>query len=201
MRLLLISIVLLLTGCATRQADAPDSTASDLVGAVEAWQFKGRLAVRVEDDPDASGQLNILWQQADEISDVRLSGPFGAGAWQLRWEPERVSVVDADGERSIEYTGPDAAGEFMRRELGWAFPADGIRYWVRGLADPAGAAEVQRSSTGALQGLQQYGWDIAYDRFGEFDGLSLPTRFTIEGRGVRMRMAIGRWQFAPADEG
>ena len=62
-------------------------------------------------------------------------------------------------------------------------------------ADPAGPAEVRRSPGGVLEGLQQYGWDIAYDRFGEFEGLRLPTRFTIEGRGVRLRMAIGRWQF------
>ena len=120
MRILVLAYVLLIvTACSISPPASPDWEArKQQVSALEDWEFKGRMAVKVADNPDASGQLNVLWEQSEDVSRVRLSGPFGAGAWELLWEPELVSISDADGERAIEYTGPEAADDFMRSELG-----------------------------------------------------------------------------------
>jgi outer membrane lipoprotein LolB len=195
MRWLLISLLaLLLSACTLRKPVEVEWEAQRAqVYAASEWSFKGRMAVKVEDDAQAGGQLSMRWQQSDDISQIRLSGPLGVGAWQLVWEPDRVSVSDADGERTMLYTGPEAAEDFMQAELGWAFPAQSIRYWVKGLPDPAAPAQERTAADGELLGLNQHGWAIDYERYAEFDELVMPVRITLAGRGVRLRMAISKW--------
>ena len=195
MRVLLLALVaLFVSACAVREAAPPEwESHREQVQALDDWSFRGRMAVKVEDDPQAGGQVNVDWAQASAVSEVRLSGPFGSGAVDLVWKPDSIVVTDADGARAVEYTGPDAAADFMRDELGWVFPADGIRYWVRGLPDPEGTSVRWWTDEGGLAGLEQYGWRIEYDRYGQFGDFVLPTRMNLKGRGVRLRIVVSRW--------
>ncbi|MCP4832944.1 MAG: outer membrane lipoprotein LolB [Gammaproteobacteria bacterium] len=198
MRLLFISLLaFFLTACTLRKPAAVEWSAHrEQVHAASEWSVKGRMAVKVEDDAKAGGQLSMRWQQSKDISQIRLSGPLGVGAWELLWEPECVSVIDADGEQTIQYTGAEAAEDFMRAELGWAFPAQSIRYWVRGLPDPSAVVNERLAANGELLGFDQYGWAIVYERYAEFDGLYMPVRITMTGHGVRLRMILSHWKIA-----
>jgi outer membrane lipoprotein LolB len=196
MKWLLCFVVLALGACTARQSDVPDRVADAQV--LNDWSLRGRMAVKVDDDPEAGGQLSIRWEQQDEISRARLSGPMGIGAWNFVWEPARVSLADSDGERAIEYTGADAAEDFMRAELGWSFPADSVRYWVMGLPNPDAGYELRRDDDGALIGLDQHGWMIDFQRWDSFAGWYLPTRINMQGRGVRLRMVVSDWDLPAA---
>jgi outer membrane lipoprotein LolB len=196
---LLLVLLLLLTACSLQSPAKPDWEAGKAALLVaEQWEFKGRMAVKI-DDPEqrnqqSGGQASINWQQVDVVSRIRLSGPLGIGAWELVWSPEQVTASDAKGERTIRYTGPAAAEKFMRSELGWVFPADSIRFWVRGLPAPHAGAKEQFDADGRLALIRQQDWEVTYDRYGNFDGLQLPARLTISGKGVRLRLVITRWE-------
>lgn len=199
MRVLIALILMaLITGCTLRQPETPDWDAGRAAMlAADDWTFNGRMAVKIEDpsnDKAEGGQVSVRWRQTKLISRIRLSGPMGAGAWELVWEPQQVTASDADGERTIRYTGPAAAENFMRAELGWVFPADSIRYWVRGIPAPVTDAEEEFAADGRLTSIRQDGWEVTYDRYGKFDDLSLPARMTILGRGTRLRLVITKWQ-------
>ncbi|MGI9290037.1 MAG: lipoprotein insertase outer membrane protein LolB [Gammaproteobacteria bacterium] len=190
-------LVVLLVGC-TAQPSRPDWEAGrTLLLEAEDWQFRGRMAVKIEDpalqDEVSGGQASIVWLQERDVSRIRLSGPLGAGAWELIWDPYQVSASDTKGKRSVRYTGPEAAELFMRQELGWVFPADNIRYWLRGLPAPGAAAEEEFGADGQLERILQQGWEVSYDRYGNFEGHLLPARLTIRGRGIRLRLVISRW--------
>jgi len=195
-RLLLLTLVLSLPACTLRTPEVSDwAKQRENVRLLAEWEMRGRMAVKVENDPEASGQVSVKWLQLDEVSKIRLSGPLGAGALLLIWEPERVSVSNNDGEKTLEYKGPGAAERFISQELGWAFPADSIRYWVRCLSAPSVAPDsTRRGEKGELVSFNQYGWRIDCARYGEFDGYVLPTRITMEGRGVRLRLAVSDWR-------
>jgi outer membrane lipoprotein LolB len=194
-----LTLLCLLAGCSLLQQEAPDWDAGrSAMLEAENWGFYGRMAVKIDDatkaDARSGGQVSVRWRQTEEVSQVRLSGPLGAGAWELIWEPQQVTASDADGERVIRYTGPAAAENFMRGELGWVFPADSIRYWVRGLPAPSTAAQEEFGEDGRLAGIRQQDWEVSYERYGSFDGLSLPARMIILGRGVRLKLSISKWQ-------
>ena len=163
---------------------------------IEDWGLRGRMAFRSGQE---GGQGKLRWQQTGASSFIHIAGPFGAGAYDLVWEPGRVSVVDAAGEQSVEYQGVDAAEQFLRDQLGWSFPAGSARYWVMGLADPAAPGQEQFDEEGALLGITQHGWNISYKRFAVYDGFALPTSVSMENGSASLRIAISKWTLPAAD--
>jgi outer membrane lipoprotein LolB len=164
--------------------------------AVSDWEMRGRIAFQ---NGQEGGQAKLQWWQTGTSSRIRLSGPLGAGTYEINWEPGRVSVTDAGGEQSLEYLGVVAAEQFMRDQLGWSFPAGSTRYWIMGLLDPAADGHENIGKDGQLQGLGQYGWDIRYERFAEFDGYALPTKVELNNGSATLRIVVSRWQLAATD--
>jgi len=75
----------------------------------------------------------------------------------------------------------------------------GMHYWVRGLAAPDGAAQVQRDAAGLMTRLEQSGWVINYDRYQSVAGLSLPGKLRLERDDIAVRLVIDEWLLDPAD--
>jgi outer membrane lipoprotein LolB len=196
-RSLLLMLIVLLSACTLRQPVQTEWEAQRaLVQNTSDWKFTGRMAIKSETEEQVGGQVSVRWRQEGDVSQIRLSGPLGAGAWELLWTPERIQVGDSSGERSIQYTGPSAAEDFMRAELGWAFPAQSIRYWVRALAAPEAPSQASYAEDGQLLELVQHGWTISFQRYAEFDGIYMPVKIAMSGRGVRLRIVIARWDLS-----
>jgi len=198
-RFVLAGLLLGLSACATLPpAGAPQwqEQRAGLLG-VQEWELRGRIAVKSAAE---GGQAKLLWRQQGDSSRMRVSGPFGVGAYELVWEPELVSLTDAGGERSIEYHGTDAAEDFMRDQLGWSFPAGSARYWVLGLPDPSADGQEFFDDSGVLSGIHQHGWDVRYERFGEYDGYSLPNRLSMENGTASLRIVVSKWAVIDAGD-
>ena len=192
-------LLALLSACTSIQTVQPpmwEQRQSELLE-VKNWELRGRMAFRSGQE---GGQGKLRWQQTGASSFIHIAGPFGAGAYDLVWEPGRVSVVDAAGEQSVEYQGADAAEQFLRDQLGWSFPAGSARYWVMGLPDPAAPGEEQFDEEGALLGITQHGWNISYKRFAVYDGIALPTRVSMENGSASLRIAVSKWTLPATDQ-
>ncbi len=150
--------------------------------------MQGRIAVRAS---GASGQGKLDWRQQDEVADIRLSGPLGAGALSIHWTPDDVTVADGDSEH--RYRGDDAAGQFLADRLGWQFPARSIRYWLLGVPDPEEPYEQVSDEAGALRTLKQSGWQIDYQRFTSVGERILPAKLQVQGADVRLRVIVDGW--------
>lgn len=160
--------------------------------ALDSWAIRGRIAVKAE---SGGGQGDLRWQQAGEAAQLRISGPFGAGTYDIRWDPMSLSIASRNGEFSRAWTGADAAEQFLAEQLGWRFPAASIRYWLLGLPDPALAAEQEFGAGGQLLAISQDDWTVRYERFAELEGMLMPTRLTALGPGTRVRLVVDRWEF------
>jgi outer membrane lipoprotein LolB len=186
------SMLVFLSACTSLQTIQPTEWKARQAALLELeeWELRGRMAFKSAQE---GGQGKLHWQQAGAVSFIHVAGPFGAGAYDLVWEPDRVSVADASGERSVEYAGTDAAEQFLRTELGWSFPAGSVRYWVMGMLDPATSGQEHFDEQSMLSGITQHGWNVNYERFAEFDGFALPTRISMENGDARLRMIISKW--------
>jgi len=194
-QLLLLGTLLLLAGCAARipvTVSPEDWAARDarLLASTD-WAARGRIAIRSGSD---GGQGSLYWEQQGEQASIQLSGPFGAGAWEIRWDPWQLTVSSRDGEVAHQLSGPDAAERFLFEQLGWWFPALAARYWLRGLADPGTGAVQVFDERGRLAVLEQHGWEVRYDEYQGDELLLLPRRLTMENERARVRIVIDRWQ-------
>jgi outer membrane lipoprotein LolB len=190
-----LAMFLMLSACMTlKTVNSPgrDQLRATLLAANE-WEFRGRVAIR-SDDGEGNGQANLHWRQSGEHSLIRISGPFGAGAYELDWSPEGISIESADGEKSLEYAGSAAAEAFLDDQLGWSFPTGSARYWVLGLVNPDQPGQEFFDAEGGLTGISQHGWQLGYDRFADVSGLVLPMSIDMANSNANLRIVIARWK-------
>ncbi len=191
-----VMLLALLSGCATRPAVTPlpiDWAArTAAVAGWTDWSARGRLALK---SAAGSGQADFDWQQQGEASRIRVSGPFGAGAYEIGWDAQALSIKSRDGEFSERYAGADAAEQFLAARLGWAFPATSTRWWLLGLPDPASAATTEFAPDGRLASLVQNGWTVTYERYTDAAGVSMPGKVTAESARARLRLVVDRWAY------
>ncbi|MDQ1302694.1 MAG: outer rane lipoprotein LolB [Pseudomonadota bacterium] len=154
------------------------------------WEARGRVAMK---SADSGGQGSLQWLQTGSAARIRLSGPFGAGAYEINWMPGQLSVMSRGAEAALEYVGPDAAERFLAEQLGWSFPVTSIRYWLLGLADPAASAAEQSDAWGRLVELRQSGWVVRYEDYAQNDATWLPHKLVIEREDLRLRVVIDKW--------
>lgn len=189
-----LGLLALLQGCSLR---APEPAPADWgarreqLMALAGWDLRGRIAVKAN---GGGGQGDLHWHQQGPAARIRLSGPFGAGAWEIDWDPGVVTVRSRNGEFTRQWQGEAAAGEFLESQLGWSFPAASTRYWLLALPDPGSVAAETFAADGRLATLEQNGWTVTYQRYTEAAGIALPSRMELESGQARLRVVIDRWR-------
>jgi outer membrane lipoprotein LolB len=186
--LLILSCVTVLAACATnRRAPAPlpqgwEQRVVDLQ-ASRSWQLDGRAAVAVGTQ---GWQATLNWRQRGDSAEVHLYGPLGVGALVLKRTPDGLSLDNAPPS--------DAVLAQLQERLGVELPIDHLRYWLLGVPDPSAAFELKRNDQDRALQLTQADWNIAYDRYMPVDGDLLPARVVLSREGVRVRIAVDRWE-------
>ena len=186
--LLILSCVSVLAACATnRRAPAPlpqgwEQRCVDLQ-ASRSWQLDGRAAVAVGTQ---GWQATLNWRQRGDSAEVHLYGPLGVGALVLKRTPDGLSLDNAPPS--------DAVLAQLQERLGVELPIDHLRYWLLGVPDPSAAFELKRNDQDRALQLTQADWNIAYDRYMPVDGDLLPARVVLSREGVRVRIAVDRWE-------
>jgi len=148
------------------------------------WQLDGRAAVAVGTQ---GWQATLNWQQHGELSEVHLSGPFGIGALVIKRSPDGLSLNGAPPS--------DAVLAQLQEKLGFELPLDHLRFWLLGVPDPGAAFELKRNPQERALQLNQSEWSIDYDRYMPVAGDVLPAHVVLSREGVRVRIAVDRWQW------
>ena len=177
-------------GCALAPRDPTGGAKSRAVPderQVERWRALGKIAVRSEEE---RWTATLDWRQARERYRIRLGGPLGQGAVQIEGGPRGVELTAATGEKTKART----AETLLARELGWTVPASSLRHWITGRARPgAPVRELRVDEFGRIERLEQQGWRIDYQRHEPVGPYELPTRLSLHGGGVTMRVVVRDW--------
>jgi len=189
-------VTLLIAGCAVRPARPPAGAPPDwdarrvMLQDLGSWEARGRIAVKSGDD---GGQGSIRWAQSASMASIRLSGPLGAGGYEIEWSDRKVAVTRADGTVEAAWVGPDAAIEFLNAQLGWSFPAASLRYWLLGVPHPRYESLERFDQNGWLTAVEQNGWSVKFEKFRREGGAWLPGKVVINGENARLRLVVDAW--------
>lgn len=167
----------------------PEAGQAPDAAVLQNWAASGRMAVKAGDD---GGSGAFAWTQAGSVSRLDLRGPLGTGALTLALEPGRMSLADGSG-RQLD---AEAARAELQARLGADLPWDHLRYWLLGLASPAEPAVVADGPGVPLRVIEQAGWRLAYESFGNEQGVVLPRRFSAATDAVRVRVIVDAWTVA-----
>lgn len=159
----------------------------DAVAALERYTLTGRVAIQRGEE---GGGAKLRWRQTGADSDLRIMAPLGQGTFKLVGNAGGVTLSAPDGKQY-------AAASFealMAAHVGWSFPVDGARYWVRGLPDPRlPEDQLVLDEAGRLSDLAQAGWRISVLEYRDHGGLALPARLFLNAGDLKIRLAIDGW--------
>ena len=197
-RFALLSFAALLTACESTPevipVDDPQRSWAEhqeQLAAIDQWLALGKLGIQSAEESWSAG---LSWRQDRDDFTIRLTGPLGQGLMELRGTAQAVELRTSDDDIYRAAT----AEELMQTHAGWQVPLSGLRHWMLGRPDPAaGIADLRLDPGGRLAELRQLGWHIRYERYGEFDGLALPTKLTLENARLRAKLAVRRWRTGP----
>lgn len=160
----------------------------------QTWTMLGTLVVRSGGD---SSRVTMRWRQARDSYRMRFTALLGAGLFELEGSESGVEARFADGRRARAES-PEA---LLDREIGWSVPLGGLRYWIVGAPAPDGAtAKMELDGQGRLARLEQAGWTVIYEKYGDLDDLALPTRIRCSNESIDVTLVVRRWK-AEHDQG
>jgi outer membrane lipoprotein LolB len=189
---------LLLAGCVTRPPatvlNATEQAA--LLRELPAFTLEGRVAVRSGEE---GWQAGVRWRQRGDVSEVRLSGPFGAGALQLRLDGKGLTLITSRGD---ELSGDEATAT-LRQQLGFEPPIAELRHWLLAApAPPDSTASVEAGPNGRPASLRQQDWQLVFEDYRaqplKSATVQLPRQIVATHEGVRLRLVVDRWQLGKA---
>lgn len=160
---------------------------------VEHWQVQGKLGIRL---PSDSGSLYFNWLQRPENFAIHLSGPLGQGASWIRGGSQANNLQQVSLERGNQppvYA--DNLETLMHSTLGWSLPVSELYYWMRGIPAPGIPIEqIDHDTGGRLEGLQQQGWKIRFERYKTIKSWPLPGKLIAEREPLKLTFIIKSWK-------
>ncbi|GAB1408319.1 lipoprotein insertase outer membrane protein LolB [Thermomonas brevis] len=206
-RLSLLLPALLLAGCASVPTAPPPAAPGDVAAfaaaqrqreaalglaagdcGAPAWAMAGRVALSNGKD---GGSGRIDWSQGVGNAAVTLSAPVTRQSWTLRTGPAGAVL---EGVPNGPLAGPDAQ-TLLRETTGWQIPVAALGCWLRGAraGEAAGQAAIAYGADGRPARIEQGGWRIDYDAWGEHAGQPVPTRLNAQRGDDRVRLIVDRW--------
>ena len=190
-------LLLLLAACTTTdQQHAPAATdwkahQAQLVG-LERWTASGKLALRTADSAESA---SMVWQQQGTDTELLLSGPLGVGATSIHSNGQQLDIRRGDEHRTMDISSPDA----IVLNTGWDLPLRALTHWLKGLPSPESSVQELKLNpqTGLLQTLRQDDWEISYEKYGQFQAFTLPTRLQIKRGTSGAKVVTAQWLTIP----
>ena len=192
----------LLAGCETLMEifpSEPDAAAPDTTWQAHArelsrfqnWSMLGVLAVRSGGD---ASRVTMRWRQTRDSYLVRFMGPLGVGLFEVEGSATEVEARFPNGRRASAAS-PEL---LLEQEIGWTVPLQGLRYWIVGAPAPDSAtSNMKLDDHGRLARLEQAGWTVVYERYGNLDDLALPERMRFSNETVDATVVVRRWKSEP----
>lgn len=193
----LISIMALallgLSGCAAmRREPAGMAEQQALVGRLGKWKLEGRIAVRTTQD---AWQANLVWEHEGKQDRLRFSGPLNQGMVSIILQEDLIFINEGNGVERMSRD-PDA---LLTEKLGFSVPLASLRYWILGVPAPfEKSAAMELDSAGRLRHLRQSDWSLDFERYGYWDGISLPQKILIRNPELRIRLFADEWTIEEA---
>ena len=154
------------------------------LNAMQTWSIYGLVGVVT---PQRMSSAHFSWQQNHSMYHMSFSGPLGIGEVRLSNQGGIVRLIQSSG-KVLSASNPEA---LMQNELGWSVPLSGLRFWIRGLPQPAAMTpSIQLNHYGVLQKLQQSGWQIHYSQYHMHDGVPLPYKIILQRPGLKVSMIL-----------
>ena len=168
--------VLIATGCASidPKGKGPAETLPRAPHDLVDWEAKGKASFTYQGMTEA---VRFSWvRSTPQNDDITLSGPLSMNSQTIERRDDQLIWRDRDQGRPLSDLGPGSPALTALT----AIPPEALGRWLLGAKSDSLAWEVDASEWQAAPPWQA------------------PSRVTIRGSGIEIKVIISRWEFSPA---
>jgi outer membrane biogenesis lipoprotein LolB len=172
---LLLSL-LLLAGCAAvhQQTSVTESTMPRVPTDLDLWDASGKASFTYLKEVDTA---RFHWRrQGPEQDLITLSGPFSLNSQTIERRDDELLWRDGEQVRPLSDMAPDSTALAALT----AIPAESLGRWLLG-AQPGSSV-----------------WEVDVTEWRAAPPWQAPSRVTIRGTGMEIKVIISQWEFSPA---
>jgi len=199
--LIIVSLILILTGCATTNNNMSVTTGGGStiskpslswpqrlaqMSAIHHWTAEGNLAAR---SSQKGVNASFNWAQLRDAYSLQIFGPFGS--YRTLLTGNSAGVTMQSGEKT--FTAPNAE-ILTQRQLGLRLPVANLYYWMRGIPVPHSPSQRTLDAKNHLVQLNQAGWQLNYLSYVTVNGIDIPDRIVLTNPQWQVRILVTNWQ-------
>lgn len=185
----------LLSGCSTTPTNLVP-TEVESVSNAQAWEMKGKLAIRT---PNDNFSTNLYWLHTQSKDELKLTTMLGTTVLSLTSE-QGVTRLNVDGK---EYQ-HDNAQELLTNVTGWSIPVESLPLWITGQAsadDLISAYDAQNRPTMLTTPSISPPWRVKFQQWQQQSGAEVPRMLELKRADLRLKIQVNQWQaLAPASQ-
>lgn len=172
-----------LASCATQRANLAHVELAD----IHRWNARGKISVTIDGERK---NANFSWLNKGKDYDIRLHGPFGTGAANLKKRGDTVAYSDGKHNHLA-----NSAEALLEEATGWILPISELNWWIKALPSPASdILDSRRSPDGQLSYLRQQGWQLNFKDYQQISGHALPGKIIATRDDLKLVLAIKQWE-------
>jgi len=158
------------------------------------WRYSAKVGLTTA---SLKEQASLVWHSIEQSNVVRLFGPLGVGAIKLDFDQYGAQLSDHNG---VTHQGANAQS-LLTKLTGWPLPIDALEEWLFARPLLEQPFSYQLDDSGRISSIRQFGWQINYQDYRQYDAHLLPRRvvavkqFTDPKQGkVTVKLVAKNWQ-------
>lgn len=195
MRLLLLSVALLLSACATPPQTITNKSIENAQKlqqhnqTLNTWRLRAQVSLN---ESEQHYSFNALWHQQQDQYLLQFDTLLFSSFMQLQG---KNGFAELRLEDKI-YTGNNPE-QLIAQLTPFKIPVTGLSYWIRGLKQPGLEAQQDINADGSIHSIKQQGWRIEYLDWDHFNIHNsqywLPSDIVLKRKEIEIRIQPSSW--------
>ena len=153
---------------------------------VNEWSFNGKMAIK---DQRNNGSGRISWNRSKNSTQVEFKAPLGQGNWKLTEDLISAKLLSSKNGTTTATN----AKLLLSNELGWDFPWNQLKFWIRGYHQN----QVLNPHKNLPKVINDLGWKIDYQAWMNTPLGMLPKKIKASKDEYSVKLIIYNWEIQP----
>mgnify|MGYP001953489005 CR=1 FL=1 len=202
---LVLSISIILSGCANKPNSTPNSPLqlvtfeqrTEQLKNQQQWQLQGKIAfIQQIESTNKRESATITWQvnENKDTQELNLTSYLGMNVLQLI-SNKKQHLIQVDGK---EYQGTNLS-ELIYSLTGLILPTEALVFWIKGIPfNQSDELKIDAKTQLPISMSSEYHnttWKINYHNYRPFNDISMATQLTIKKEDLLIKISIKNWSF------
>lgn len=151
---------------------------------IKSWSLTGKMAIN---DGKQNGSGSFYWKVSSSNFEAQFKSLLGLSRWKIIEDANQAHLISSKHPEKFASN----AQLLISSELGWPFPLEKLKYWLRGFEYLHTPDEHKKT----IDTIEDTEWNISYQKWKKTPMGLLPTKIKASKPPYSVKLIIYHWNF------